>query len=517
MRSGIFLFTFPEIFSIIKKQGSVCIFSAVNEMKKKSFFIVAKIITALFLTAVFICFLSAADSQKLFDDAKKAYDDGKYSAALELFMDVLTNEPGNVQAKKYLKRAGEKSLQIEKQKMVDERKKILEELKEREKNEKIKNHIEKAQTMLLQKNYDNAEKEYREVLTIDRNNQTARDGMAYISRQRRSPSAPVQEYQPRLPPAEQVKDTELQKRLIENEVIQRLAAANEAFDNLEFIKSESECLEVLKIQPGNGSALDLLVRIRGLRSRVAGIIDEAIKAYNKDQLLRANDKFNQAIDIDPENERARRGITEIQDRIQSRLIKGDFDSLQSRYYAEGFFYYNQKEYPKAIASWERATSLQKSGAAFDLQNREIEEYIKKAKEFASSKKDKETAKKFFNNGMSAYRSGRYASAVKYFRDAVWLDSSLPDAKKMLKAAEDALREEEKRREVKEPVVIQQPSTGATQQESEKYYTQGLMSYASGQLEDAIRLWEMCLRLNPGHTKARKAIEKARYDLNESRK
>src|SRR3989339_739807 len=167
-----------------------------NKMKKNSFYIVGKITTVLFIATVYACILSAADSQKLFDDAKKAYDDGKYSEALELFMEVLTDDPKNSPAKKYLKKAGEKSLQLEKQNMVDERKKILEELKDREKNEKIKNHIEKAQTMLLQKNYDDAEKEYREVLNLDRDNQTAKDGMAYISRQRRSPSSPVQEYQP---------------------------------------------------------------------------------------------------------------------------------------------------------------------------------------------------------------------------------------------------------------------------------------------------------------------------------
>jgi tetratricopeptide (TPR) repeat protein len=48
----------------------------------------------------------------------------------------------------------------------------------------------------------------------------------------------------------------------------------------------------------------------------------------------------------------------------------------------------------------------------------------------------------------------------------------------------------------------------------KQYNEGLVMYAQGKYYDAERLWELSLRLNPNHKKARIALHKLRNLLKE---
>ena len=50
------------------------------------------------------------------------------------------------------------------------------------------------------------------------------------------------------------------------------------------------------------------------------------------------------------------------------------------------------------------------------------------------------------------------------------------------------------------------------EEAEKRYTKGLVAYAHGRIRDAIRIWELTLRLDPGHKRAKKAKETAEAEL-----
>jgi len=48
--------------------------------------------------------------------------------------------------------------------------------------------------------------------------------------------------------------------------------------------------------------------------------------------------------------------------------------------------------------------------------------------------------------------------------------------------------------------------------AQRHYTSGLVAYAQGRLREAIREWDLSLRLNPGHEKARLARRKAKKEL-----
>jgi len=55
----------------------------------------------------------------------------------------------------------------------------------------------------------------------------------------------------------------------------------------------------------------------------------------------------------------------------------------------------------------------------------------------------------------------------------------------------------------------EPETETDTEGAEKRYKEGLVFYAQGKLFDATRSWEIALRLNPNHEKARKALERVK--------
>ena len=48
--------------------------------------------------------------------------------------------------------------------------------------------------------------------------------------------------------------------------------------------------------------------------------------------------------------------------------------------------------------------------------------------------------------------------------------------------------------------------------AQMHYETGLVAYASGKLEDAIREWKIAVRMDPQHVKAKNALVKAQKEL-----
>lgn len=60
-------------------------------------------------------------------------------------------------------------------------------------------------------------------------------------------------------------------------------------------------------------------------------------------------------------------------------------------------------------------------------------------------------------------------------------------------------------------------SASARDEAEDLYIQGVYAYADGKTEDAIAAWKKCLKLNPKHAKARKALGEAKAKLKEVEK
>lgn len=495
------------------------------KLKKGELSAVPVFVSVLFFLIIFHSHLCYAEmvNDKL-EKGKNAFNSGYYKEAIGIFMDVLAEDPSNISAKRYLKKTGKIIIEADARKHLEEKEKLLKEVKEFEKKDKLEKevqlHVDTADKYTSENNLAGAELEYKKAIKLDPENELAKYGLLDIERKRKEVVLQEEIARNREKEAAQQK-SELQKaqnaKQTKKEIEIRIKAATVAFGNKELFLAETECKNVLKLQPDNKEANDLLEKIGEKQKQISGLLNEASRTLKNNQLITANDRFNQVLEIEPENEKAKKGIMEIQNQIRTRMVKGDFSSLQNRYYTEGFYYYNKKDYAKAVSSWERAQTLEKSGissSAFDLQSYEIEEYVTRTKNLMTSKADKEKAKKSFDSGMSAYKNKRYSSATKYFREAFKLDPVLTEADKMLKESESAMQAEASRKPIAKEDT---PPSAALVQESDKYYNQGLVFYASGQVEDAIKQWEVALRINPNHSKAKRALDKAKYDLEEDRK
>jgi tetratricopeptide (TPR) repeat protein len=97
-------------------------------------------------------------------------------------------------------------------------------------------------------------------------------------------------------------------------------------------------------------------------------------------------------------------------------------------------------------------------------------------------------------GIAALEAQRFREARKHFEQTLRLDPSHMSAHSYMKMAEA------------EMIRRQDP------QAAQMHYEAGLIAYASGKLDEAVREWRITLRMNPGHEKARIALGKVQKEL-----
>jgi tetratricopeptide (TPR) repeat protein len=97
-------------------------------------------------------------------------------------------------------------------------------------------------------------------------------------------------------------------------------------------------------------------------------------------------------------------------------------------------------------------------------------------------------------GKEALGRSLYNQAERYFVQALAIDPDHPEAKDYLSTT----RLEIQRRH--DPKAAQ------------RHYETGLVAYAAGRLDDAVREWNLAVRMNPGHVKASNALSKVQKEL-----
>jgi len=236
--------------------------------------------------------------------------------------------------------------------------------------------------------------------------------------------------------------------------------------------------------------------------------------YKKGKYLRAFSKFKEINRI-KNNYKDTEYYVNLINREMNEISKIEtYSDIELLFYAKAFVFYNNKEYVNAINEWEKLLNVNPN-------NEEVKEFYENTKkllheiiEEERTKKIKSMLEDLNNQAIENFRLKNYKTAIKLWEKTIQiveqkkideLNKFSEEAKKNIKMSLLEIKKIiDKDTSVKE-ITIDEES-------AEKHYTQGLVYYSAGYLNDAIKEWEISLKYNPNFEKAKKAKERAEEEV-----
>ncbi len=290
--------------------------------------------------------------------------------------------------------------------------------------------------------------------------------------------------------------------------------------------------------------------------------EEARMERDLGHLLSANDLVLRVLKENASDAEAQRQLSELQSRLKTALESAANLSVVDRYAYEGFYAYGQADYAASLTSWSKARAVlaQSTGPGEmpkKLQALRFESYAADAQARVVQEEHRAILRALFQNALSFYQEGRFTKALDLFRQLAIQDPEYPQLGFYLVQAEAAAEKDRARRlgEEKRQEVALKFKSGMSQLEQEHYreaeqafgevlaldpthpqanaylamvraemkrrhdpkaaqmhYEAGLIAYASGKLDEAVREWRVAARMDPRHDKALNALAKVQKEL-----
>jgi tetratricopeptide (TPR) repeat protein len=290
--------------------------------------------------------------------------------------------------------------------------------------------------------------------------------------------------------------------------------------------------------------------------------EEADMEMHLGHFLSAHERVFRVLAEHPGHIRAQQLLAELQGRLQPVLKNGSLLTSEERFSLEGFDAYGRADYETAAAAWKKALALlQQSYSPAQLPQRlaalHFEPYWKTALGHISERRLTAETQSLFQRASALYAQGRFADALHVFRKTAVLNPDYPQLGSYLAQTEAALEKDRARRlgEQKQKEIARLFEKGFALLQSERYgdaeralqqvvsmdpahvqarsylalvqtelhrrhdpkaadqhYEAGLIAYAGGKLEEAVREWSRAIRLNPSHPKALYARAKVQKEL-----
>jgi len=137
-----------------------------------------------------------------------------------------------------------------------------------------------------------------------------------------------------------------------------LVQAREAFENAEAGKSVQLLRDVLRIEPSQPQALELLEKARvAARQESERLLAQGLMFQEQKNLPRARKAFEQALQIDPYLHEARTALDKLD--LQARKLS---EAQVERLYLEGVAFYTRGEYRQAMSNWRKVLEIDKGHA-----------------------------------------------------------------------------------------------------------------------------------------------------------
>jgi tetratricopeptide (TPR) repeat protein len=249
--------------------------------------------------------------------------------------------------------------------------------------------------------------------------------------------------------------------------------------------------------------------------------NKAKKFYNAGQYLRASDLLSTIIVSYPNFESPLHFYNKIDGDMRKIAYSDDELDFGKYTYAKGFCAYYKTDYKDALNQWDK--HLQFAG-----DNEEIKEYYDKINDALKLEKlrlreealDKE-ALAMLEKGIAEFKAQNWISCIKameklqkfvkennfskaieyYSKAKDYIDKSVAELTKLIK--------NDKKSQGASEDVLQGAKREIDEEGAGKKYNEGLVLYAQGRYFEAERAWELALRLNPDHQKAKIALSKIR--------
>jgi hypothetical protein len=244
----------------------------------------------------------------------------------------------------------------------------------------------------------------------------------------------------------------------------------------------------------------------------------AKKLYNKKEYLRATDLLALILVSYPKYESPEHFYKKVKEQMNITESSGEELDFSKLTYARGYCAYYKTDYRTALDEWNKFIY-------FTGGNDEINEYVNKISDAIKQdalKKIESKAEELFAEGVEKYNKKKWIQCIKcmeklqkfvtdnkfsrtvefYNKAKEYIDMSVLELEKMIKT-------EKKTKEVKEPETVIEEKHEIDEAGADKKYNEGLIFYAKGKYLEAERTWELTLRLNPNHQKAKISLSKLR--------
>ncbi|OGR89667.1 MAG: hypothetical protein A2992_02360 [Elusimicrobia bacterium RIFCSPLOWO2_01_FULL_59_12] len=301
---------------------------------------------------------------------------------------------------------------------------------------------------------------------------------------------------------------------------------------------------------------------RAREERWQASCEEADVEMELGHLLPAYDRVSGVLSENSSHRRAQQLLSELQSRAHFMLERGTSLTSGDRFALEGFYAYSGADYAAAVAAWRKgAALLQQTNstpeAARLLKTLRYQPYWKIAEARVEEIRRAAETLEAFQKGTAFYAQGEFEQALHAFRRIAILNPDYPHLGSYLTQSEAAVEKDRARRlgerKQKEIARLFDAGLAALQQEhyreaehifqqalvldsqheqarsylaqvqaelhrrhdpqqAQQHYEAGLVAYAGGRLEDAVREWNMAARMHPDHAKSLHALAKVQKEL-----
>lgn len=263
---------------------------------------------------------------------------------------------------------------------------------------------------------------------------------------------------------------------------------------------------------------------------IESLYSKAVSNYNKKNFLKSYEAVRKVVAMSPDYKNIKFYDDSITSDMRSTSLADTIADVETLSYAKGFAAFNfDKNLSEAARQWERVLAINSRRA-------EVIEYLKNAKSIldadALARRIAEITARLaalYAAGEKEFDVKKYVQSIKEWEKVVDLarkESDAPESPAWEAKARDsisaALIEIEKLSK-KPPAAPPKVAAKKTEPEAvideaaaNRYYQEGMVAYAQGRLREAVRSWDLAIRMNPGHDRARKAKERAEAELSGGR-